>query len=307
MKFGENLKKLRGSKNISQEELAEKVGVSRQSVSKWETGDAYPEMNNILQLCKIFKCEINTLVNDNMIDLDSLDEEIKMSVVKLKRDKQRKVKGLSKAIYIISRIGKFFIRIGIVMIAVAMLIVPAVGVNIRKSGNNSIKIFNKVVNYERDSEIIKIVTDYNTYKVTEKDKIEKLDVVLDYVEKNDLFMVSLLFFCALLFIEITLLLTYYVLKHLDDLFTNIYSGDTPFTMENVDHIKKMAYLMIGLIIFPSFINLPISAFVGKDVDFDFHGANLLYILILFSMSYIFEYGYQIQLDSNGKMYGDDDE
>lgn len=37
MKFGENLKYLRKSKKMSQEDLAEKVGVSRQSVSKWET------------------------------------------------------------------------------------------------------------------------------------------------------------------------------------------------------------------------------------------------------------------------------
>ena len=38
MKFGENLKQIRKTKKISQEELAEKLGVSRQSVSKWETG-----------------------------------------------------------------------------------------------------------------------------------------------------------------------------------------------------------------------------------------------------------------------------
>ena len=74
MKFGDNLKKMRKKKNLSQEELAEKVRVSRQSVSKWETGDAYPEMNNLLELCKIFKCQINDLVNDSIIDIDSLDE-----------------------------------------------------------------------------------------------------------------------------------------------------------------------------------------------------------------------------------------
>ena len=56
MNFGENLKKIRKSKGLSQEELADRVKVSRQSVSKWETGEAYPEMNNILQLCKIFNC-----------------------------------------------------------------------------------------------------------------------------------------------------------------------------------------------------------------------------------------------------------
>ena len=89
MKFADNLKKLRKRRNISQEQLAEKVGVSRQSVSKWETSEAYPEMNNILELCKIFKCNISDLVNDKMVDIDSLDEEVKMSVVKFKKEKQK--------------------------------------------------------------------------------------------------------------------------------------------------------------------------------------------------------------------------
>lgn len=47
MKFGENLYNLRKKQKISQEKLAEKIGVSRQSVSKWENGTAYPEMNRI--------------------------------------------------------------------------------------------------------------------------------------------------------------------------------------------------------------------------------------------------------------------
>ena len=72
MKFGDNLKKLRKAKNYSQDVLAEKVGVSRQSVSKWETGDAYPEMNNILELCKIFHCKINDLINDSIIDKNTM-------------------------------------------------------------------------------------------------------------------------------------------------------------------------------------------------------------------------------------------
>ena len=70
MKFGDNLKKLRKKKKISQEELAEKVGVSRQSVSKWECGEAYPEMENILTLCDIFRCKINDLIHQNLADLN---------------------------------------------------------------------------------------------------------------------------------------------------------------------------------------------------------------------------------------------
>ena len=50
MKFGENLYNLRKKANMSQELLAEKLDVSRQSVSKWENGNAYPEMNRILEI-----------------------------------------------------------------------------------------------------------------------------------------------------------------------------------------------------------------------------------------------------------------
>ena len=82
MKFGENLKLIRKSKKMSQEQLAEKVNVSRQSVSKWETGDAYPEMSNILELCKIFNIKINDLIHTDMSDISSLDEEVIMNLVK---------------------------------------------------------------------------------------------------------------------------------------------------------------------------------------------------------------------------------
>ena len=82
MKFGDNLRKIRKSKKMSQEQLAEKVNVTRQSVSKWENGESYPEMNNILELCKIFNCKLNDLVHTDMADISSLDEEIVMKVVK---------------------------------------------------------------------------------------------------------------------------------------------------------------------------------------------------------------------------------
>ena len=58
MNFGENLKTLRKNKKISQEELAYKVGVTIQAVSRWEVGDAYPEMSNIVVICSILKCNI---------------------------------------------------------------------------------------------------------------------------------------------------------------------------------------------------------------------------------------------------------
>ena len=53
MKFGDKLIALRKKKGLSQEELAEKLGVSRQSVSKWESNNTYPETDKIVQICNI--------------------------------------------------------------------------------------------------------------------------------------------------------------------------------------------------------------------------------------------------------------
>ncbi len=62
MRFNEQLAALRRERGISQESLAEKVGVSRQAISKWETGTAQPEMNNIMKLCEVLKVSPDTLL-----------------------------------------------------------------------------------------------------------------------------------------------------------------------------------------------------------------------------------------------------
>ena len=61
MKFSEQLVKLRKAKGISQEALAEVIGVSRQAISKWETGATQPEMSNIIRLCEILEVNPNIL------------------------------------------------------------------------------------------------------------------------------------------------------------------------------------------------------------------------------------------------------
>lgn len=66
MNFGENLQNLRKQHNLSQEELADKMQLSRQSISKWESGSAYPEMDKVLALCNIFHCSLDELIQGNL-------------------------------------------------------------------------------------------------------------------------------------------------------------------------------------------------------------------------------------------------
>lgn len=306
MKFGENLKALRKKSKMSQDELAEKVMVSRQSVSKWENGESYPEMNNILQLCKIFRCDINDLINDAIIDINSLDEEVKMSVVKLKKEQQRKMKGLSKAIAIIAKVGKILVYVSIPAVVASMIILGVLITKVEVNNNEiSLKGMNELVTLISNDEELTIK--YNdTVVAKEKDKtaILKIKEVLDNNTKTEVF---IYLESGFLFLVIMLVTLSVILKHVEKLFENIYDGDTPFTLENVEHIKKTAYLMIAMIILPSLVGVMFEFFMKTDLNVDFELFSLIEILFLFSLAYIFEYGYQIQKDSKGKMYGEENE
>ena len=65
--------------------------------------------------------------------------------------------------------------------------------------------------------------------------------------------------------------------------------------------------MIALIIIPNLVGSIFEIILNQDLSVSFEVFNVVEILILFVISYIFEYGYEIQLDSKGKMYGDVDE
>lgn len=63
MNFSENLMALRRSRNWSQEELGQRLGVTRQTVSKWELGQTTPELEKLVELAKLFDLSLDALVN----------------------------------------------------------------------------------------------------------------------------------------------------------------------------------------------------------------------------------------------------
>lgn len=65
MNFGDKLIKLRKKEGMSQEELGDKLGVTRQTVSKWELGQTTPEMDKLKDISTLFNISVNYLVNDN--------------------------------------------------------------------------------------------------------------------------------------------------------------------------------------------------------------------------------------------------
>ena len=301
MKFGDNLRQTRKSKKMSQEQLAEKMNVTRQSVSKWENGESYPEMNNILELCKIFNCKLNDLVLADMPDISSLDEEIVMNVVKFNEKKQNEVKTLSNVISLIGKIGAIVLKVAIPFIVLAMILVLYIVSNIEVKENE--------ISFK--SESIKIV-DENKIEmhgviVGEYDGDLLDNEVIEMLKNNSNIKIISYFETAMVFLMVNIVIMIIILNYVEKLFNNIKNEKTPFTLDNVKFIKKISYLMIALILITPISDAVFSIISGvsNGGDSPFEIINVLEILIIFSMSYIFEYGYEIQKDSRGKMYSEE--
>ena len=84
MTTGEKLQKLRKENNYTQEELAEIMNVSRQSISKWESDIAFPETEKLIALSKLYHCSIDYLLNSENNEMVVSDKETKENVVSKK-------------------------------------------------------------------------------------------------------------------------------------------------------------------------------------------------------------------------------
>ena len=70
MNFSEKLQLLRKNKGLTQEEMAERLDVSRQAVAKWESGQVYPDISNLIQISNLLNVTIDFLVRDQECTLN---------------------------------------------------------------------------------------------------------------------------------------------------------------------------------------------------------------------------------------------
>lgn len=76
MSLGKNIQYLRKQKKITQEQLAEIMSVSRQTISRWEADEIVPELNKLVILSDVFACKLDALVKEDMGDFDKIYSEI---------------------------------------------------------------------------------------------------------------------------------------------------------------------------------------------------------------------------------------
>ena len=74
MKIGDKLKKARMDKNLTQEEVAEKIFVSRQSISNWENNKTYPDIGNVIALSDLYQISLDELLKGSDNFMKHLEE-----------------------------------------------------------------------------------------------------------------------------------------------------------------------------------------------------------------------------------------
>lgn len=97
IKQGEYLRKLRIERELSQEQLAEAMGLSRQSISKWEQGVSTPDIDNFMKLAEFYSMPIEHLIKAGEIDEKS--DPVKESSAEEKPKKEKKKRGWLFASY----------------------------------------------------------------------------------------------------------------------------------------------------------------------------------------------------------------
>ena len=107
MDLGKNLYNLRKNKNLSQEEVAEKLNVTRQTISKWETNESKPDFDKILPICELF----NITTEELLIGINTEKKELNETINNKNTDSEIIKK---RAIFI--SIGTFLYFLSLVLI-----------------------------------------------------------------------------------------------------------------------------------------------------------------------------------------------
>ncbi len=151
--FNENLRELRKSKGFTQEELATKINVVRQTVSKWEKGLSVPDADSLQKIADVLDVEVSQLLGAK-IEVEEDNNEIAQQLSRINEQlviKNRRAKKIWTAVVII-------LLIPVLIILLALILVPIFGFNTYSSG--SVEIEGTVIEeyedlkYIEDEEII---------------------------------------------------------------------------------------------------------------------------------------------------------
>lgn len=139
MTLGEKIQQLRKATGISQEQLAEQLGVSRQSVSKWELNDAVPELGKIVLLSELFSISTDELLKNSQAKPNITDEGESQEGI-LEKIAAKNTANMQRAL------GFKTTVLGLVMLVLELMFLPIFGM-IQKNHVNGHGFYSEFIRY----------------------------------------------------------------------------------------------------------------------------------------------------------------
>ena len=257
MTLKENLQTIRKINHLSQEKLAAKIGVSRQSISKWENGEAYPTTANMIAICSVLHCKITDLIDVNSEECSSFDHKTKKEIIALTQKDQKRLQKTSKVIYILARIIRYLTLFGFVIIGLSIYASRYVFLNYMFSDLPAEITMGELsfVNYFRFGIVIKA---------------------------------AFIIFVIVLYVLATLLI-YLTLRETEHFFQRISNQQSPFSLENTLSLKKISKYLLLWILVSTATNLMLSI-TGLSHKASINLPVIFFALITICFIYIFQYG-----------------
>ena len=215
-------------------------------------------------------------------------------------DKQKKyLIIINKVLAVLAKIAKIFVMIAIPFVVITM-ITFAVFVNKIDISKNQIKMddIGFVLNIEKNNNLVVRFND-DVQTITSSELVDNVQSVINNHSKTGLLVLSEV---GMIIIIVDLVLMIMILNSLEKLFKNLFNKDTPFVMENVLFIKKAAYLMLATVLLSWITGIIFELILGLDLNVSLEISNIIEVLFLFSIAYIFQYGCQIQAESQTRLY-----
>lgn len=176
MNIGEKLYELRKEKNLSQEEVAEKLNVSRQTVSKWETNQSTPDFDKILPLCELFEISTEELLTGKKEEKNNTNQESKKALTREEvKMKSAEIVSTSIFLYILAVIFIMLaipvLRMNPIVASAIFLFIIAIATTRTVKHYMSVPKFEKTKKEEKEDKIVKQI----------KSIIEILGVIIYFI------------------------------------------------------------------------------------------------------------------------------
>lgn len=126
IKIGNFIKELRKEKNLTQEELAEKFGVARRTVSRWETGSNMPDLDILIEMADFYDVDLREIL-DGERKSEKMEKELKETVLKVAEYSNEEKRKSTRMILVFFVVGIVALLCNLIMEYMGLVMTPFIG------------------------------------------------------------------------------------------------------------------------------------------------------------------------------------